>query len=207
MDDPGTHYFRVVLSVDGFREKLGDEDPLRLVMPVWAPGSYMVREFARNVLDVSVRDSNGRTLETQKESKNSWTVRLDGASDVTVSYSVYAFAHTSQQSYLDSDHAVINGASVFLFVCGLEGEGLTLEVVPHPSWGVVSTGLSPLPGGAAHEFHAANYDALARFAHRGREPACGVVRGEGRHPRGLDLLAGGHRQGQGRTHWSQTSGG
>ncbi len=160
MDDPGTHYFRVVLSVDGFREKLGDEDPLRLVMPVWAPGSYMVREFARNVLDVSVRDSNGRTLETQKESKNSWTVRLDGASDVTVSYSVYAFAHTSQQSYLDSDHAVINGASVFLFVCGLEGEGLTLQVVPHPSWGVVSTGLSPLPGGAAHEFHAANYDAL-----------------------------------------------
>jgi predicted metalloprotease with PDZ domain len=160
MDDPGTHYFRVVIGVQGFREKLGDADYLRLVMPVWAPGSYLVREFARNVLDVSARDSDGRKLETQKESKNVWTVRLDGASEVTVDYAVYAFAHTSQQSYLDSDHAVINGSSVFLFVQGLEAEGLTLEVVPHPSWGVVSTGLERLPGGASHEFLAASYDVL-----------------------------------------------
>jgi predicted metalloprotease with PDZ domain len=160
MEHPGTHYFRVVLRVEGLKEKLGEVDSLRLVMPVWTPGSYLVREFARNVLDVFARESGGRELRIEKESKNTWSVTLGGADDVTIEYSVYAFTHASQSSYLDSEHAVINGASVFLFVEGLERRPLTLEVVPNRLWSKISTGLDPIPGGPANVFLAADYDVL-----------------------------------------------
>ncbi|MDA4123419.1 MAG: PDZ domain-containing protein, partial [Thaumarchaeota archaeon] len=159
MDSPGTHYFHVSLWVKGFREILGETNSLKLVMPVWTPGSYLVREFARNVLDVSVTDPESQSLETKKETKNTWIVQLGGASEITIDYDVYAFTHASQQSYLDSDHAVINGASVFLYVEGLEHEGLSLKVVPYSSWKKVSTGLTPTRGDP-HEFYAENYDTL-----------------------------------------------
>ncbi len=160
MDAPGTHYFRVVLKLRGFSEAIRKGDTLRLRMPVWTPGSYLVREFARNVLDVVARRADGRQLRVEKDSKNSWSVSLDGAGEVVVVYSVYAFVHTPQSSYLDSKHAIINGASVFLFVEGLVQNELTVTVVPPDGWYKVSTGLEPIDPGNPWELHAQNYDVL-----------------------------------------------
>lgn len=158
MDEPWTHYFRVTMRIEGI-EDASRGGPLRLAMPVWTPGSYLVREFARNVLDLRVTDAAGRELRAEKEAKDRWLVSAPMSESVDVTYRVYAFRHDTSESYLDSDHAVINGASVFLYPIGYEASPITLEVVPYPSWKVVSTGL-PRSGGEGRRFEATDYDVL-----------------------------------------------
>ncbi len=158
MGQPATHYFRVAMRLEGLRGAL-PSDLLRLAMPVWTPGSYSVRDFSRNVLDLEAVDASGKRLQVERDAKDSWVVSLAGSDALEVTYRVYAFRHDTSQSYLDSDHAIINGASVFLYVDGEQSHPLTLEVVPHEGWSVVATGLEPLvPGGWT--FAAPNYDVL-----------------------------------------------
>ena len=157
-DEPARHYFRVVMRLEGLKEAV-PSGVLRLAMPVWTPGSYLVREFARNILRVQAVEESGRALNPQKEAKNTWTVPLEGADRVEVGYQVYAFKHTTNESYLDSWHATINGASLFLYVEGHQDEPVTVQIVPHEGWNYISTGLEPLtPGG--YIFTAPNYDVL-----------------------------------------------
>ena len=65
MEEPETHYFRVVMRVDGLREGV-QGGSVRLAMPVWTPGSYLVREFARNVLELEATDGSGRTVSSAR---------------------------------------------------------------------------------------------------------------------------------------------
>ena len=89
-------------------------------MPVWTPGSYLVREFARNVLDVEATDGSGAAAPPlRRTSKNSWVVSLGGADSLVVDLQrLRVRLRRRNTSYLDTDHAVINGASVFLYARG-----------------------------------------------------------------------------------------
>src|SRR5262245_6816005 len=69
MSRPWTHYFDVAIHVSG-----APEGELDFVMPVWTPGSYLVREFARNVQEFSSADAAGKNLRWEKISKNTWRV-------------------------------------------------------------------------------------------------------------------------------------
>src|SRR5687768_14136599 len=82
--DPRTHRFRVTVEARGF-----ERDLLDLVMPVWAPGSYLVRDYARNVSGFEARNRNGRAIPWAKSDKTTWRVEADGG-DVRASYDVYA---------------------------------------------------------------------------------------------------------------------
>ncbi|MGA2875939.1 MAG: hypothetical protein ABSE82_10445, partial [Nitrososphaerales archaeon] len=162
MDDPNTHYFEVVIDILDFKEKLG-HGPIRLVMPTWTPGSYLIREFSRNVLDLVAFDIDEDVkLISQKISKNVWEVEPKGATSIRVKYRVFAFEFTVDTSYLDNLHGVINGASVFMYVEGLEHEESHLTVVPDPEWKVISTGLeaSSDEGEGAESFLVPNFDVL-----------------------------------------------
>jgi predicted metalloprotease with PDZ domain len=158
MDQPASHYFGVSMRVEGLKGSV-PADVVRLAMPVWTPGSYLVREFARNVLDLRASDGSGRELSTEKDAKDSWRVTLDGSDTLEVAYQVYAFRHDTNQSYLDTDHAVINGASVFLYLVGQQSHSVTVEIVPRSGWSVIATGLEPLSPGS-RTFSAPNYDVL-----------------------------------------------
>ena len=48
MPEPHTHYFEVKMNVSNY-----EKDYFDIQMPVWAPGSYLVREFAKSVEDVN----------------------------------------------------------------------------------------------------------------------------------------------------------
>jgi predicted metalloprotease with PDZ domain len=76
---------------------------------------------------------------------------------VEVEYSVCALAYDDTQSYVDSLHALINGASVFLCPEGMENESIQLTLVPPPDWKRASTGLERV---SDWEFLAPNYDIL-----------------------------------------------
>src|SRR5687768_15341879 len=84
MPEPHTHYFEVTAELQGAKKKYID-----FTMPVWAPGSYLVREFAKNVEGFTATDGKGKALRAEKIDKNTWRVYSNRASEVKVNYKVY----------------------------------------------------------------------------------------------------------------------
>jgi len=83
-DEPQTHYVTVQMTVDS---KGGD---LELHMPVWAPGSYLVREFSKNVEAFSAKGESGKSLDVVRNRKNSWLIK-SAKGKISISYKVYAY--------------------------------------------------------------------------------------------------------------------
>jgi predicted metalloprotease with PDZ domain len=126
-----------------------------LALPVWTPGSYLVREFARHLEGISAEDERGRPLRVERLDKHRFRVEAGEAEALLVRYRVYANELTVRTCHLDGTHAFLNGAAVFLFVPGREREPHAVEVVAPEGWQVSTA----LPGGPS-EFTARDYDEL-----------------------------------------------
>ncbi|OKL41800.1 peptidase M61 [Pontibacter flavimaris] len=153
MPEPHTHYFEVEAELSGARKKYID-----FTMPVWAPGSYLVREFAKNVESFEATDGTGKALRSEKIDKNTWRVYSNKASVVRAKYDVYAYEMSVRTSYLDASHGYVNGTSMFMYPEGFEKQQGTLVVKPFSGWDKVSTGLKST-GKFTYTFP--NYDILA----------------------------------------------
>jgi predicted metalloprotease with PDZ domain len=136
MPEPHTHYFEVEMEVQGARKKYID-----FKLPVWAPGSYLVREFSKNVEGFEATDKSGKAVRAEKTSKNTWRVYSNKADLVRVKYKVYAFEMSVRTSFLDASHGYVNGTSMFMYPDGYQKEDGTLVVKPYKGWSKVSTGL------------------------------------------------------------------
>lgn len=136
-NEPHSHYFEVSINA----KTLGSE-MLAFKMPVWAPGSYLVREFAKNVNSVEALDERGNPLDFTKTNKNTWEVNTTAAKKVNFSYKVYANELTVRTSFVDSDHGYINGTSVFMYIDGRLEDPIELEINLPDSWSQVSTSLT-----------------------------------------------------------------
>src|SRR5688572_16370995 len=112
MPQPHTHLFEVEMRITEHGATYINENVLS--MPVWTPGSYMVREFSRHVQDFSPVDASGRPLPWEKINKNSWRIKTNNARDVRVRYRVYANELTVRTSELNSDHAFWNNTSLLM---------------------------------------------------------------------------------------------
>ena len=106
---PQTHYVEVEASVP-----TGGARSIDLMMPVWTPGSYLVREYSRQVEDVRATAPDGRALGVGKTAKNHWTVETGGAPRVTVAYRVYGREMTVRNNWIESRFAMLVGAATFL---------------------------------------------------------------------------------------------
>ena len=111
MPKPQNHYFHVEMELIDFTEKEID-----ISLPVWAPGSYLVREFSKNINMVKAFDEKGNPLEIKKQRKNSWTIKKSKIKKVIVKYEVYAFELSVRTSFLDLTHGYVSGSRVFMFV-------------------------------------------------------------------------------------------
>ncbi len=153
MEKPHTHYFNVNMTVRGIRK-----DYVDIAMPVWAPGSYKVREFAKNVENFAARDVAGALLRTEKITKTIWRVYSLNSDAILISYDVYAFELTVRTSFLDRDHGYINGTSIFMFVKEQPQLASRITINLYKEWKTISTALK-------HEkdniYSAENYDELA----------------------------------------------
>jgi len=154
MPAPQTHYFEVKMELGGFPADYTD-----VKMPVWAPGSYLVREFSKNVEGLQARTVGGQALAVEKISKNTWRVRHPKQASFSVSYRVYAFELTVRTSFIDADHGYLNGSSVFMYPADNKMLGSTVAVQPAAGWAQVSTALRPTAG--KFTYKAASYDELA----------------------------------------------
>jgi hypothetical protein len=106
---PHTHYLEVSAVVPTARQP-----QVELMMAVWTPGSYLVREFARNVEAVTAAGADGRALNVEKTEKNRWRIATGGAPTVTVKYGVYAREMSVRTNWVDDEMAILNGAPTFI---------------------------------------------------------------------------------------------
>jgi predicted metalloprotease with PDZ domain len=150
MPEPHSHLFHVEMAVDR------PGDALDLVFPVWTPGSYLVREFARHVEGAAAEDGDGRRLPLERLDKHRFLVRAGGVERAIVRYRVYANELTVRTCHLDGTHGFVNPAAVFPLVRGREGGPHALEVESPTGWRV-ATALS----GGPTRFTARDYDELA----------------------------------------------
>jgi predicted metalloprotease with PDZ domain len=112
---PASHYFDVSIRID-------DPAPAgqTLRLPNWIPGSYMIRDFARNLLDLRAHCADGE-LAIEQVDKSNWRV-APCAGALTLDYKVYANDLSVRAAHLDHSHGYYNGSSVFLEVVGQSAE-------------------------------------------------------------------------------------
>lgn len=111
--DLAGHLFNVTVTVAN-----PDPDGQTFALPAWIPGSYMIREFARNIVRIRA-DSGGQPLALTKLDKHSWRA-APVAGPLTLHYEVYAWDLSVRAAHLDQTHGFFNGTSVFLRVLGQE---------------------------------------------------------------------------------------
>ncbi len=132
-----------------------DGETLDVSMPVWTPGSYLVREYARHVLDLAARDADGAPLPVTKLDKNTWRVTTRGSATVTVSYALHANERSVRTNHADADHAFLSPAGVFMRVSDRPDAPHRITVEAPDEWEVFTS--LPRDGQA---FVAADFDVL-----------------------------------------------
>ena len=173
--EPNTHQFQVTLTVPA------PSTEQRLSLPVWIPGSYLVREFARHLSGVTANQGD-RDVPLRQLDKATWQATCKPGKPLTVRYAVYGFDTSVRAAFLDARRGFFNGTGMFLRVEG--GEALThrVELKALPTGWEVATALPAVKVDAAGRgtYEAADYDELVdhpvelgRFW-RGRFEARGV---------------------------------
>jgi predicted metalloprotease with PDZ domain len=162
--DPRAHLFHVTVTVAA-----PDPQGQLFMLPAWIPGSYMIREFARNVVRVSALCDEKR-VKLEKLDKHTWRA-APVAGELTLAYEVYAWDLSVRAAHLDETHGFFNGTSVFLLPIGHEGERCTVDILPpgddkagerYAGWRLI-TGLAPTRGtrrGHFGTYTARDYDEL-----------------------------------------------
>lgn len=157
--NPTTHYFDVTIQID---KPNPNGQSLRL--PNWIPGSYMIRDFSRNIIDLSAQ-SNGVEVQISQQDKSNWTV--EGVTDsLIIDYKVYAKDLSVRGAHLDHSHGYYNGSSVFLEVLGQSDSPCQVLIQKPPAeqyknWQVATS--LPFKGESRFEFglfEAQDYDDL-----------------------------------------------
>lgn len=138
--EPQAHYAEVEMNISGI-----NKDYVDVKMPVWAPGSYLVREFSKNVEGFKA-SAAGKPVKFEKVRKNIWRIYGAKANQLKINYRVYAFEVSVRTSFIDASHAFLSSTGIFMYPDGHLKSPSTVKVVPYQGWSKVSTGLEPVAG-------------------------------------------------------------
>ncbi len=148
--NPNAHLYRVTLTVPQ------PAATQRLSLPVWIPGSYLVREFSRHLSGLEAKQGS-RAVQLAQLDKATWQAECSGRGALVVTYLAYAFDTSVRAAFLDAQRGFFNGTSLCLRVEGREAEPHRIELRSLPRGWQVATSMS---GTAATVFEAADYDEL-----------------------------------------------
>jgi len=166
---PGTHYEIAAHDVHAHLFEVRctvphpASDGQRFRLPAWIPGSYLIREFARQFSDVRA-EAGGKPIAIRKEAKDTWRAAPTSA-PLTVIARVYAFDLSVRTAYLDTTRGYFNGPAVFLCPEGHERAPCTLDVVApgdaYARWRVATTlAAESVDARGFGRYGAASYDDL-----------------------------------------------
>ena len=152
-------------------------------LPVWIPGSYLVREFSKNLQNLGARQGRRQPSVVQLD-KCSWRIDCKAGEPLTLRYEVYAFDPSVRTAWLDGRRGFFNGTSLCLRVHGQEDRPHQLQLLQvkgQPDW-QAATGLTPVRTDKRGFglYQAADYDELVDCPVElgafwsGRFKACGI---------------------------------
>jgi predicted metalloprotease with PDZ domain len=142
IDDARAHGFRVTSTLP----RPAAEQVLSL--PVWIPGSYRVREFARHLSHLSARQGRREVALVQGD-KASWVAACSGNAALVVSYRVHAFDASVRGAFLDTERGFFNGSSLSLRADGRRAEPHRVQIGRSPAGRQVATAMPPHASNAA----------------------------------------------------------
>jgi predicted metalloprotease with PDZ domain len=152
MPQPQLHLFEVTLTVSNWHSGWLD-----LKLPVWTPGSYLVREYSKQLQDFRASTVAGSQLVATKVAKNHWRVQTADRDRVEIRYRIFANELTVRTNHLDASHGYFNPAALCFYVPGYEHCPIEISIVPpDPQWQITT----PLPQIGANTFLAADFDTL-----------------------------------------------
>ena len=170
------HLFKVTLQID--KPQAGQI----VSLPVWIPGSYLVREFSKNLQNLKAKQG-GKFVAVHQHNKSQWQIESKPDLALQLSYEVYAFDNSVRTAWLDMQRGFFNGTSLCLRVHGQEELPHALMLLPfkNSDW-TVATGLSPVKVNKQGfgEYLASDYDELVDCPFemgnlwRGQFTACGI---------------------------------
>jgi predicted metalloprotease with PDZ domain len=158
---PQTNYLDVeaIVPTDG-------RSAVEMFMAVWTPGSYLIREYERNVERVAAT-AGGRPLTVMKTAKNRWRIASGGARGITLTYRVFCHEMSVRSNWVEADFAMINGAPTFMTLASEAGATDPAYDRPHDvrlelpaAWKTSITGMPDAPDGAPHHYRAPDFDTL-----------------------------------------------
>ena len=114
----------------------------RLSLPVWIPGSYLVREFARHLFDLRARQGR-RVVEAEPVDKATWKLRCSGSAPLVLRYRVHAFDTSVRAAYLDTRRGFFNATSLVLRAHGREALPHRVTLAGLPAGWQVATAMDP----------------------------------------------------------------
>jgi predicted metalloprotease with PDZ domain len=147
------HYAEVEMNITGL-----NQNSLDLKMPVWTPGSYLIREFSKNVESFSAM-SRDKMLVSAKTRKNCWHINTTGISSLTIKYKVYCFEISVRTSFVDASHGFLSTTGIFMYPDKMLHKPSTIHIVPYNGWTKVSTSLEEVNNDPFTR-HAPNFDIL-----------------------------------------------
>ena len=151
---PHTHYVEVEAVYP-----TGRRPQVELMMAVWTPGSYLVREYERHVENLMAKGLDGAALAVTKPAKNRWRVETGGAASVTVTYRVYGREMTVRNNWIEAGFAMLNGAPTFITLADKTPRAHDVRLTLPASWKGSATPLMPVAD-TPHSYHADDFDTL-----------------------------------------------
>ena len=148
--DPNAHLFRVTLRVPA------PAAPQRVSLPVWIPGSYLVREFGRHLSALQARQGR-RRVPLEQLDKTTWQADCQGGQALEIEYLVYAFDSSVRTAFLDAHRGFFNATSLCLRVEGREDATHAVQLGKLPRGWQVATSMTHR---SPRRFEAADYDEL-----------------------------------------------
>lgn len=151
LDEPHLHLIKVEMAVDDISDK-----EVIVTMPAWTPGSYLIRDFGKNIRNFRATTASGDALDARKKDKSSWRIPTAGNTSIRCSYEVFCDELSPRTSHMDASHAFILGTSVFMYLEGYKDQALELVVRSPEGW-KISTSLEKV---FENRYKAINYDVL-----------------------------------------------
>ena len=147
------HYADIEMTISGLHHNTID-----LKMPVWTPGSYLIREFSKNVESFSA-SANGVLLEAIKTRKNIWHIKTNGAESIIIKYRVYCFEISVRTSFINASHAFLSTSGIFMYPDKMLQQPATIHIIPYKGWTKISTSLE-MAGNDPFTLYSPGYDIL-----------------------------------------------
>lgn len=150
---PHTHYVEIEAAIP-----TSGRAEVEVYMATWTPGSYLIREYERNVEAVTAT-AGTRSLAVAKSTKNRWRIATGGAPNVTLRYKLYSREMTVRNNWVEAGFAMLNGAPTFITLVERAARPHEVRIELPAAWKKVETALEPV-GGSANTFRAPDFDTI-----------------------------------------------